>query len=126
MPNPVSPFDVAERWRPLSETELALTTVLLDDAWSYLKARVATLEDRVTAGTLDTGIVTAVVAAMVLRVLKNPDGKSEESIDDYRYRRDTAVSAGMLYATSDELALLRPPSTALTGGSVRLVAYGEL
>jgi hypothetical protein len=126
MSNPVTPSDVANRWRPLTDDETLLAYSLLDDAWSLLKGRDATIDARTTAGTLDVGLLRMVETAMVLRVMKNPDGKKQEAIDDYSWTRDNAVSAGLLYVTDEELALLRAPYTKTTRGSIRLVAYGEL
>lgn len=124
MPNPASTSDIALRWRNLTDQEAANATAYLDDAWALLTTRRPSLEADMVAGTVSTGNVVRVVCAMVLRLLKNPDGKLEESIDDYRYRRDSAVSAGALYVTDDELADLT------VGGhnsyrSVRLVSYGD-
>lgn len=128
MSNPVTTSDIAARWRPLSTEETAVATALLADAWAILTARDSTIEGRLSAtpATLDVALVRAVVTAMVLRVMRNPDGKRQESIDDYSWTLDNAVSSGFLYVTDDELALLRAPSTASTRGSIRLVAYGEL
>jgi hypothetical protein len=43
---------------------------------------------------------------MVLRVLNNPNGKLQETQDDYSYRLDAAVSTGALYVSEAEVALL--------------------
>ena len=45
---------------------------------------------------------------MVLRVLRNPNGVRQESIDDYTWIRDNAVSAGLLYVADDEVENLSP------------------
>ena len=123
MPNPATAADVAARWRPLSEAETTVATTLLDDAWLMLVGRLPSLEDNIEAATVSEANVVRVLATMVLRVLKNPDGKLEESVDDYRYRRDSAMSAGLLYVTPDELADLTPNRARQR--SVRLVAYGD-
>jgi hypothetical protein len=68
-----------------------------------LEAEVATDSD------LSDDVVRVEVAA-VLRVMKNPDGKRSESIDDYTWTLDQAVSAGLLYFTTDELDGLLPGS----------------
>ncbi|MGN6245117.1 MAG: Gp19/Gp15/Gp42 family protein [Motilibacteraceae bacterium] len=112
--NPAAVSDLVRRWRPLSDSEQIIAASLLDDAWQILLSRVALLQSRLdpadTATTvkLDPKLVVAVETAMVLRVLRNPDGKRQESIDDYSWTRDNAVSAGLLYATDDELAMLAP------------------
>lgn len=124
MPNPATPADVTVRWLydfPVPSD--ATVQAWLDDAWLYLLARDRTIEARLTAGTLATADVVRVVAAMAMRVLGNPQGKRQEAIDDYSWTRDSAVSAGLLYVTPEELA-----SLAVAGGrtnSVRLVAYGD-
>ncbi len=125
---PVSIEDIEARWRPLSSEERTLASALMSDAWEViLLRRDPTIETRLEAGTLSPGVVRYVVSAMVLRVLKNPEGKRQESLDDYSYTRDASLSSGSLHVSPDELALLAPEST--TGRSrrsVRLVAYGEL
>ncbi len=47
-----------------------------------------------------------VLASAVLRVLKNPEGKRQESVDDYSYTRDNSQATGTLYFTADELDAL--------------------
>lgn len=128
MSNPVTVGDIEARFRPLTAAEQIVAQSLLDDAWAILMARDATIDTRLSAtpATLDAALVRAVESAMVLRVLRNPDGKRQESIDDYSWTLDTAISSGMLYVSDDELALLAAPFTGTTRGSVRLVAYGDL
>jgi hypothetical protein len=124
MANPATIPDLEDRWRPLStDQETANATALLADAWAMLLMRRPTLEADITAATVTTANVVRVVCAMVLRVLRNPDGLLEESLDDYRYRRDSAISAGALYVSSDELADLTPGRA--RRNSVRLVVYGD-
>lgn len=122
MTNPASLGALAERWRPLSDLssqESVNAEVLLDDGWRLLRRKVARLlaESGSTAETLEELMVgdddliaevVRVICTAVLRVLKNPDGKRQESIDDYSWTRDQAVSAGLLYFTDDELGDLIP------------------
>ena len=124
MPNPATPTDVENRWRSLTVDETAVAYTLLDDAWAILVARRPTLEADITAGTVSEANVVRILANMVLRVMKNPEGKRSEQIDDYSYTRDTALSAGELYVTADELADLTPDGYRRSK-SVRLVAYGD-
>lgn len=125
MPNPATISDIEDRFRVLTAAERVNAEAYLEDAWWLLTGRLPALEANLTAGTVKVGNVVRVVSAMVIRVLRNPEGKLEESIDDYRYRRDSLVSSGVLSVTDAELADLTPGSTRRTG-SVRLVAYGEL
>lgn len=108
MSNPATTADIADRWHPLSSAEQTVANALLDDAWAYLTADLSTLDARLTAVEVNPAVVVAVVCSMVLRVLRNPDGKVQESLDDYAYRRADAVADGVLYATPDELDRLSP------------------
>ncbi len=53
-------------------------------------------------------MLASVIEDMALRVARNPDGKKSEAIDDYSWTLDSRVSAGLLYLSDDELALLVP------------------
>lgn len=112
MANPVIISDVAARWRPLSTQETAVGEALLIDAWAILLHSVPDIEARLDAApaTLDVNIVRAVVSSMVLRVLRNPDGKRIEQIDDYSYTRDDSRASGTLYVAAEELEMLTPSS----------------
>lgn len=106
MTNPTVVDDLESRWRPLSPSETIAATALLSDAWATLIGRVPLLEQRLLTGLVSTDLAVAVVSAMVLRVLRNPEGKRQESLDDYSYTRDQALSAGVLYVTDAEVDLL--------------------
>lgn len=105
MDSPATVQDVAVRWRPLTSAEELKAAVLLDDAWELIKIRNATVETRLTADTLASTLVVMVQCQMVIRVLRNPDGKRQEQIEDYSYQRDDTAS-GQLTITDDELGLL--------------------
>lgn len=124
MPNPAVISDIEDRFRPLTPAEEVNATAHLEDAWQMLLSRLPNLEANMTAGTVTAANVIRVVSNMVIRILRNPEGKSEEQIDDYRYRRDALISSGALTVTADELADLTP-AAARRINSVRLVAYGE-
>lgn len=118
--------DLEERWRPLTDAERSVAQAVLTDAWeAVLLPQRPNLPAQVAAGVVSERTVRFVLCSMVLRVLRNPDGKVQESIDDYRYQRDAAVSSGSLYASVDELAMLAPAAGRARSRSVRLVAYGE-
>ena len=104
MANPAQISDLAARWRQLDARETSNGLAFLTDAWEYLCGEIPTLPDTMGTPTGPTeGQVRRVVCAMVLRVLRNPDGLVQESIDDYAYRRADAVADGLLYATPREL-----------------------
>ncbi len=124
MANPATTFDVEARWRSLTVDEQVNAEAFLVDAWALLTSRRPTLEADILAGTVTTSNAVRVVVAMVLRVMRNPDGKRSESIDDYSYTRDDQVSGGLLHVTAVELADLTPDGYK-RAKSVRLVAHGE-
>lgn len=115
--NPATGNDLLRRsLRTLSDSELAVGTTLLDDAWIAILTRVPSVATRLDTLPLDAtfqSLVIQIECAMVLRVLNNPDGKLEETGDDYSYRLDAAVSTGALYLTDGEAGLLTA-----SGGSV--------
>lgn len=127
MPNPAFTDDLEARWRPLSEQEAINGETFLDDAWRMLKRRFSTLEaDMGTIDDLEAEVV-RIMATAVLRVMKNPDGKRQEAIDDYSWQRDQAVSAGLLYFTDAELGDLYPdnPTTGAFSFSMLPVNYPD-
>ena len=98
--------DLADRLgRDLTVTEERQATALLTDATAIILDRFPQYE------ATPTGTSLAVCAAMVLRVLRNPEGRRQESIDDYSYTIDSSRSAGELYLTSNEVESLRPIRT---------------
>lgn len=108
--NPATGSDLEARsLRTLTNREIEVGTILLEDAWNIVlgaRPQVAGRIDAEPPQTAFRGLVVQVLCAMVLRVLNNPDGKLEEQGDDYRYRLDQAVSTGALYLSDAELARL--------------------
>ena len=119
--NPTSISDIEARWRPLTAQEATNASTFIDDAWWMLTARRPALEQDIAAGTIAEGNVIRVVAAMVIRIMRNPDGYSSETVDDYTYRRDALVASGALTVTDAELADLTPSGSRRRVRSVRLV-----
>jgi hypothetical protein len=117
--------DVESRFRTLTDAEAATIDAILDDVELDILARIPDLAAQVTAETIAEATVIKVEAWAAIRYLKNPSGKSQESIaGEYAYTRDSAVSSGALYISDDEWRQLLP-TRAWRTRSVRLVAYGE-
>lgn len=125
MTNPASITDIEDRFQPLTDAQKNNALAYLGDAWALLTGRLPNLEANMLAGLVSTENVIRVISAMVIRVLRNPNGYLEESIDDYRRRRAELMANGALTVTTDELADLTPGSARRTN-SVRLIAYGEI
>lgn len=121
--NPASIADVEARWRPLSDSEFVNAEAFLGDAWAEVLSRRPNVEADMAAGSISEANVVRVVAAMVLRVLRNPEGYDQESIDDWSGRRSALVADGVLRITPDELAAITPGRSVRR--SVRLVTYGD-
>ena len=98
----VLPSDVAAGWRPLSESETAGAVALIPLARVLLGVKVADLDAK------PDELVKFVIASMVRRVLKNPDGYRirNEAIDDYSTGGtiDSSLSTGELRVSDDELS----------------------
>jgi hypothetical protein len=95
--------------RPLTTAETTWATVRLRDAFTQIIAALPSLGARLDSGVVSDPInqlVIQVQCSMVLRVLSNPDGVLEETIDDYTRRLDAAISTGALYLTDLERSLL--------------------
>lgn len=110
--NPASVTDLTARsLRTLTDIEQQVGTTLLGDAWTILTSSLPSLSSRLDTDTdTDTGALSALVVqvecAMVLRVLNNPDGMLQQSVDDYTMRLDASRSTGSLYMSDLERSLL--------------------
>jgi len=110
--------DVAAGWRPLTVVETAVATELIERASALIRSQVPGIDARLV---LDANLAIeakTVCADMVQRVLLNPESKRQESIDDYAWTRDNAVSSGMLYLAPDERLRLLAPVAQLGGAFV--------
>ena len=114
MPNPATVQDVADRWRPLTDAETVVAETLLGDAWRMLKRamskRAVDLEVEMSEDSELSGEVVRVLAVAVLRVLKNPDGNSQESLDDHAWTRGQDTASGVLFFPDEDLESLFPGS----------------
>lgn len=129
MASPAISTDLQNRsLRTLTAQELLVGATLLGDAWGVLTTRVSGLEARSDAVPTDAALKALIVqvqCAMVLRVLNNPNGKMQESQDDYSYRLDSAVSTGALYVSDAEVALLSV-GDAVSDGAFTISPFGAV
>ena len=105
----VQQTDVEDRWRPLKAKEARIVERVLEDAADILETAAESRGIVLASTERAERTYKRIVSTMVIRVLKNPDGLLTETIDDYTYRRDSAVSAGALYVSGEELDQLRTP-----------------
>lgn len=102
--------DVATRLgRPISDdAERAQVGAWLEDIEQIIRGRLPDLDERVASGKPSEVVVTMLEANAVMRLVRNPDGKIQERIDDYSYGLNQTTARGYLYLTDDEWALLTP------------------
>ncbi|MCZ2837142.1 hypothetical protein [Modestobacter sp. VKM Ac-2985] len=120
MDNPVQVTDIEARFRPLTDLEKVTVQDLLDDAWGLLGPHQPAMTRRVEAELLLPATIKAVVKAMVLRVLRNPDGIRQFGSDEASFTRDNTVSTGELYVSATELETLTGESPAAAGAEPHL------
>lgn len=114
MPNPAVLQNVADAYeRPLTPDEQRVVPNWLDQAWRLLSRTVPAVEARMmvdapAASALTVADVTDVLVAMVVRVLRNPDGLRTWNGDDYGQTVDSALSTGQLYVSDAERDSLMP------------------
>lgn len=117
-PNPAALADVEGTIeRPLTDPEKAAVPKWLDRAWTILQGKVPGLVGRMALPAeqpmaLDPDLVIDVLAAMVERKVRNPDGLRSFTVDDVVHTVDAALSSGQIYPTPDELASLAIPAPA--------------
>lgn len=113
--------DVEVLYRHLELSEELLAFRLLRMASAMVRSKVANLDQRVLTGDLDATTVTDVVASMVVRVLRNQEGVTQETIGSASASFSVNVAPGYLLITPDELALLIPTAAARASvGSINL------
>jgi len=111
--------DLAARWRPLSTAEQAQATTLLDDASAIVRAEVPTVDAQITAATLDTGLVLAIVCGMVKRAMIAGDtgegvSAQQETAGPFAYSQTFSNPMGNVYLTKQDRRLLGVSSQAFT------------
>lgn len=91
--------------RDLTSSEARQATAWLADAEALILKRFPQY------ATTPTDISKKVCCAMVLRKLDNPNGKRQESLDDYSYTIDSSRSRGEVYLSDEEAEELRPQTS---------------
>jgi hypothetical protein len=112
--------DVSIKWRPtgpaLSTAESAWVDVLIGEASALLRRRLPGLDASITAGTIDATLARMVVTNVVLRVVRNPAGVTQQAVgpESATYAKSQAV--GQVVVTDDDIAVLTDPNAASVGG----------
>lgn len=110
----------ARAGRDLTDAEQALAQALLEDATALIELEVGDFPDAVPP------IVVAVTCAMVLRVVRNPEGVRQEGIEDAQRIRSEVAASGQLELLPGERQLLvkalaRATGSTSSGGAFTIV-----
>src|SRR5690625_6864401 len=90
--------DVADRLgRPITDaSEIKQVNAWISDVELIIKARIRNLDELVAGGEIDAGILTSVIAGVVVRKVQKPEGyrSTTRSLDDWSEtrKRDRDVS----------------------------------
>jgi hypothetical protein len=109
--NPTNTEGLQSRsFRTLTPAELKTAETLLDDTWYMLIghkriifAALSVTDEHPVVDPILKRNVERLIYDAVKRVVDNPEALLEEQSDDYRYRRDVAVSSGKLYILQEDL-----------------------
>lgn len=102
-----SAVDIADRLgRDLDDLEARIVETRLDDVEALIKTRVPDLDDKITDGKLNQRLVIMVEADALLRLIRNPDGFTQETDGNYSYSIDARVASGRLSLLPEEWGLL--------------------
>lgn len=111
--------------RSLTVAESAQVEAWIEDLTALVLQRVPDLQERIDNGQVSAAVVKSVFCSAIIRVLRNPGGLRQrtESIDDYSVTEtiDSSSSAGLLYLSDDEWALIIPGAT---GDAFTIRSYG--
>ncbi|MGO3021951.1 MAG: Gp19/Gp15/Gp42 family protein [Brevibacterium sp.] len=99
--------------RLISEApEIDQVNAWISDVEATIQSRIEDLPDRVAIDPVYEALVKKIIAQIVCRKIKNPDGKQNERIDDYSYGLGSEAARADLKPTEDEWEELAPGSSA--------------
>jgi hypothetical protein len=102
--------DVAEQLGPIDSSDTDMVNGLLRRASAIIRLQATGIDLRIAQGLIGASTVTDIAADMVIRVLRNQDGVSQETIGPTAVTYDPQVASGRLFLTPDELFMLQPPT----------------
>ena len=120
-----TPDDVQLRFnRELDSDERESVEVRLDDVEEMIRLRIPDLDAKIEDGSIRLRLVVAVECEAVLRLIRNPDGYTEETDGNYSYSISDKVASGKLTIEPDEWKLLGVKSGAALMGIRIMGPYG--
>lgn len=118
-------------WDDLGPDLLRKVTRWIDQAETIISTKFPTLQDRIDAEKISVKAVAGVVEEMVDRAVDREQrgGVETEQMPEWSVGYETGQGMGKgskLFLTTDEFALLAPPRTERTAGSVRMARAYEV
>lgn len=102
-----TPNDIQERLgRELDASETTIVATRLEDVEELILQRIPDLTAKVDAGTLRQRLVVMVESEAVMRLIRNPEGYTQETDGNYSYSIDSKVASGRLSILPEEWTLL--------------------
>ncbi|WP_423058702.1 Gp19/Gp15/Gp42 family protein [Brevibacterium linens] len=99
--------------RPITDAaEVDQVNAWISDVEATIQSRIEDLPERVVSDSVYAALVKKIVAQIVGRKVKNPDGKQNERIDDYSYGLGSEAARADLKPTEDEWEELAPGTSA--------------
>lgn len=99
--------DVEDRLgRDLDDSEAQIVNARLDDVEEIIKSRIPDLDAKILDGSVSERLVIMVEADAILRLVRNPDGYSQETDGNYSYSLSRDVASGKLEILPAEWRLL--------------------
>ena len=99
--------DIADRLgRELDDVEARIVEARLEDAETLIKTRVPTLDALIIEGKQNARLVIMVESDVILRLIRNPDGFTQETDGNYSYSIDARVASGRLSLLPEEWGML--------------------
>lgn len=104
--------DVADRWRPLTSTEITLAGFLITDASDMVRVRWPDIDSRVSSGAIAESTLVRVVSGMVRRAMLNRDREGvvqmQETTGPFSEGATFANPTNNLYFSNDDILALQP------------------
>lgn len=122
-----SATDIEDRLgRSLDDSETRIVSTRLEDAEELLLVRIPDLAQKIVDGAIRERLVVMVEAEAVMRLIKNPEGFTQETDGNYSYQISAQVASGRLTIENDEWRLLGVRSAvALISTAIKLPGGGN-
>lgn len=92
-----SPNDVENRLgRDLDESETTVVATRLEDVELLIRSRIPDLDAKVASGEIPEALLVMIEAEAILRLIRNPDGYTQETDGNYSYTISRDVASGKL------------------------------